>query len=255
MKYKPRLAAASKVAGWHLIASISLAVISATIVFGFWYPYPYRELSGGRELFLLIITVDVICGPLLTLVLFNPKKSHREIALDLSIVALLQLIALGYGTWTTWQARPLYLALEKDRFKVVMSADLRQEDLAQLPEELAPSLFGGVKTVALRAPVSAEERNRVLFESIETGRDYAEHPEFYIPYQGAAALKSLDRAKPLDTFFARYPEQKVAAEKLAEKNAANLGDWRYLPVLGRQDWIALLDQKGSVQGFLKGDGF
>ena len=29
----------------------------------------------------------------------------------------------------------------------------------------------------------------------------------------------------------------------------------YLPVVGRQDWVAVLDAKGQIQGFLKGDGF
>jgi hypothetical protein len=32
-------------------------------------------------------------------------------------------------------------------------------------------------------------------------------------------------------------------------------EWKYLPVLGREDWIALLDQSGMIRGFLKGDGF
>ena len=29
----------------------------------------------------------------------------------------------------------------------------------------------------------------------------------------------------------------------------------YLPVVGRQDWVAVLDQQAQIQGFLKGDGF
>lgn len=246
---------ALKMTGWHLLCSIAFAMISAGVVFGFWYPYPYRELSGGRELFLLIIGIDAICGPLMTFILFNPKKSRRELWLDLSIVAALQLSALAYGAWTTWQARPVYLALEKDRFKVVMSADLDKSALRQLPAELAPLPFGGIKIVALRPPSSIEEKNKVLFESIEIGRDYAERPEFYIPYEGSAAMKSLDRAKPLEDFFQRYPDQRLIASEIAGKNTAKLSEWKYLPVVGRQDWVALLNERGAIQGFLKGDGF
>lgn len=255
MKIDARFRAASRVAGWHLLCSVALALLSAAVVLGLWYPYPYRELSGGRELFLLLIGVDVVCGPLLTLVLFNPRKSRRELWLDLSIVAVLQLAALAYGMWTAWQARPLYLALEVDRFKVVMSADIDHAALVALPSSLTPMPFGGVRTIALRAPKSVEEKNEVLFAAIEGGRDYAERPDFYVPYEGAAALKALERAKPLEAFLKKYPDQRSAVELLANETHAVTADWKYLPVVGRQDWVALLDKEAKIQGFIKGDGF
>ena len=67
-----RFQAALKAALVHLSGSLLVAVMAASLVFGLWYPYPYRELSGGRDLFFLVVAVDVVCGPLLTLVLFNP---------------------------------------------------------------------------------------------------------------------------------------------------------------------------------------
>lgn len=255
IKSDSRFRPASKAAGIHLFCSLALAILAALVVLGLWYPYPYRELSGGRELFLLMVGVDVVCGPLLTFVLFNPAKPRRELWLDLGLVALLQLLALCYGIWTAWQARPVYLAMEVDRFKVVMSADIDHEALKPLPVELQPLPFGGVRTVALRRPVSVEEKNGVLFEAIEGGRDYAERPEFYVPYKGAAAMATLQRAKPLEPFFQKYPERLSEAEDLARVKNSKLIDWRFLPVVGRQDWVALLDGDGHIQGFLRGDGF
>lgn len=255
MNFDARFRVAARAAGIHLLCSAALALAAAVVVLGLWYPYPYRELSGGRELFLLIIAVDVVCGPLLTLVLFNPAKPKRELWLDMGLVVLLQVLALGYGIWTTWQARPLYLALEVDRFKVVMSADIDHEALKRLPADLRPLTFGGVRTVALRPPLDVQEKNKVLFQAIEGGRDYAERPEFYVQYQGEAALASLKRAKPLETFFQKYPDQKSIAEALARKRNGELKDWQLLPVTGRQDWVALLDKNGHIQGFIKGDGF
>jgi hypothetical protein len=123
MKLPPRVIAATNAAGIHLLCSLLIAALAGGLVFGLWYPFPYRELSGGRELFLLIIAVDVVCGPLLTLVLFNPTKPRGELWRDLGLVALIQLGALGYGLWTVWQARPLFLVQEVDRFKVVAAPD------------------------------------------------------------------------------------------------------------------------------------
>lgn len=250
-----RLQAAAKVAGWHFLLSVTISLIIAAIVFGAWYPYPYRELSGGRELFWIVVIVDVICGPLMTLILFNPKKSRRELILDISLVTAIQISALVYGTWTTWQARPSYLVLEVDRFKVISTAALDPAALDTLPQSLSPPVFGGVKTVALRPPKSIQEKNKVLFESIELGFDYAERPEFYIPYEDGAARKALERAKSVDIFLKRYPAQRKTAETISKDQSIPLNDLRYLPVMGRQDWIALLDKEGKIRGFLKGDGF
>ncbi len=95
----------------------------------------------------------------------------------------------------------------------------------------------------------------MLFESVEGGRDYGERAEFYLPYEGNAALKSLQRAKPLAVFLQKYPEQKDAALSIEHEKSGDMKQWLYLPVRAREDWIAILDNKGVIMGFLKGDGF
>ena len=55
-----RFRAAAIVSSIHLIFSLVVAFLAGVLVFGLWYPFPYRELSGGRELFLLIVSVDVV---------------------------------------------------------------------------------------------------------------------------------------------------------------------------------------------------
>lgn len=250
-----RFKAAFKASTIHLGASLFVAAVSAVFVFGLWYPYPYGELAGGRELFLLIVSVDVVCGPLLTLVLFNPTKRHKELVRDLSLVFFIQLGALIYGVYTVWIARPLFLVQEIDRFKVVQSTSLDANSLGALSNELKPSLLVGPRVVAIREPMDVAERQKVLFESVNGGRDYAERPEFYLPYEGANALKSLKRARPLAVFLQKQPAQLAAATELAKQKNADIAQWMYLPVVARQDWVAVLDKQGQIQGFLKGDGF
>ena len=232
-----------------------IAAVAAILVFGLWYPFPYRELAGGRELFVLIVLVDIVLGPLLTLVLFAPSKIPKELWRDLTIVVMLQLIGLGYGAWTVWQARPLFLVAEVDRFKVISRPVLEQGSLDVLPHRLQPRSFSGPLITAIRDPKDANEKNTVLFESIQGGRDYGERPDFYIPYEGAAALKGLKRARPLEPFLQKYPLQRKSALELANKAGLRLDSVVYLPIIARQEWIALLNERGVVIGFLKGDGF
>ena len=91
---------ALKSAGWHLLISLSVAGLAALLVFKVWYPYPYAELTGGLSLYKLVVAVDIVCGPLLTLILSSPKKTGRARAVDFSLTGAIQLAALVYGLHT-----------------------------------------------------------------------------------------------------------------------------------------------------------
>lgn len=246
-----RYKSAAKAMGWHFGASLLVALAVAMLVFAVWFPYPYRQLAGGTELFFLVMGVDLVCGPLLTFVLYNPAKPKRELLMDLSIVVVLQLAALAYGIWTVHTARPLYLVHELDRFKVIALADVDASELTKLPEALQSQLFKGPQTVGLR-DMSKEEREKVMFESVQGGRDYGERPSFYAKYDG---IKAYEKAKPIGDFVKKHPARQDDLNKLVGSSAQAAAQWRYLPVIARQDWVAVLDAKGEIVGYLQGDGF
>ena len=89
-----------KASGIHLGISLVLAVLAGALVFGLWYPYPYREISGGRELFLLLVSVDVVLGPLITLAIFDRRKPGRELIRALCIWFLNTVVLLWCMRWT-----------------------------------------------------------------------------------------------------------------------------------------------------------
>lgn len=255
MRLKERAIAAAL----HLVATLAVALLAALLVFFVWYPPPYSELSGGKELFFLVVVVDVICGPLLTAVLFNSVKPRQELWRDLGLVALIQFAALGYGLHTVWLVRPVFLVMEIDRFKVVAVPDLDasalRADVKNLPVALRPGFCSGPVVVAIREPVDEKERQMVMFESLRGGADYALRPNFYLSYEGEAAKKSLARARPLSVFLEKQPSQKGEAEAMAAAKSTTISQWMYVPVVGRKDWVAILNNQGGIEGFLPGDGF
>lgn len=255
MNFTARLKSAWPAAAVHFVASLLVASVAAGLVFGLWFPGAYRNMAGGTELFFLIVSVDVVCGPLLTLVLFDPLKRRRELVLDLSIVAVVQLAALLYGLWTVWQVRPLYLPFEMDRFKVVALHDLRGADTSKLPAQLQPSLLKGPQQVGLRPPKDSAERNRVLLDALAGGADYGERPDFYIPFDAETASKTLSRSRSVMEFLARYPEQNSALDEVAKKLNEPIQKLRYLPITARKNWIAVLTPTGQIAEFVPGDGF
>ncbi|WP_418648403.1 hypothetical protein ACNQFN_07280 [Thauera butanivorans] len=254
-----RARAAIRAALFHFLGSLLAAAMAAALVLWVWFPHPYDLLSGGRQLFLIVVGVDVVCGPLLTLVLFNPQKSRRELIADMSLVVLMQLAALAYGLHTTHEARPLFLVHEVDRFRVITLGDYGGADvgeaIALLDAPLRPHWLKGPATVGIRDPRDAQERQTVMLESVLGGRDYSQRPEFYVPYDAAYQAKALARAKPLRAFIARYPATAGDAAGLLNGYGVTADDVLFLPVLHRQDWVAVLDRSAGILGFLPGDGF
>lgn len=255
-----RMRAAARAVLIHFVISVVVASMAASLVFLAWYPHPYGLLSGGRDLFLVLVSVDVVCGPLLTLVLFNPRKVRIELLADLGLVALTQMFALLYGLHTAYVARPLFLVHEIDRFRVITVGDFGDIDvhgaLATLPRALRPHWLTGPIVVGIRAPKDESERREVMLEAIAGGRDYAQRPDFYIPYGTSAShVRVLARAKSLKGFIKRYPETYDAAVTLLKRQSIGLEDAYFLPVMHRQDWVAVLDGSARILGFLPGDGF
>ena len=158
---------ALKNAAWHLLISLILAGLAALLVFGVWYPYPYAELTGGLALYKLVISVDIVCGPLLTLILASPSKKLKERIVDFSLIGMIQLAALIYGLYSVSLARPVVAAFETDRINVVTAAEINVNDLSHAPKDLQDLSLFGVRRVGLREATSPNEANQSLDLSLK----------------------------------------------------------------------------------------
>jgi len=239
----------------HLGLSLLVALVCAALIFGLWYPTPFRQIAGGDELFLLIVSVDVIIGPLITLAVFDTRKPRKELVRDLTVVAVLQFGALAYGAYTLALARPAVVALEGSRLRVLPAVVFDGEALAKAPEGLRSLSWTGPMTVAAQVPDDPQERMKAIDMAL-AGIDVGARPELWLAPQRtgvafAAALLPLDRLKD------RYPDgtrQLADAIAATGRPATELG---YLPLLSRRsDWVALVDkQSGAIVGYAPFDGF
>lgn len=240
-------------AGVHLLISAAIAGVAAAVVFGLWYPGAYREMSGGRELFLLVTSVDVVLGPLLTLVAFNLKKPRRELRRDLAIIGLLQLSALVYGLHTTYAVRPVALVFEVDRFKVVADDDVRKLELPAAAEGFRQLSLTGPRTLGARQAAEGDERNEALFLSLE-GWDIGQRPSFWEPYDRSRP-RALERSRPISALLAHQTTRKAELSQAIAEAGLDPATARFLPVMARGDWVALMTPEGDVAGFAPFDGF
>ncbi len=228
----------------------------AALIFGLWYPGPYRALAGGTALFLLIAAVDVVMGPLLTLVVFNPAKPRRELRRDLGTVAVLQIAALAYGAWTMAAARPTHLAFEVDLFRVVTAADLAQSSLQEAPPELRRLPWTGPVLIGALPPRNPDEQYESIMRGL-AGQHLAATPRYWVAFD---TLRDQARAKAqplqvLEQAGKLNPAQREALQAAARQPAvAQPPMW--LPVVGRHaTWLALLGPDGTPAAFVDIDPY
>lgn len=239
----------------HLGLSCLVAAMLAAMVFLVWYPSPFSDMSGGRELFFLVVSVDVVLGPLITFAIFNLRKPRRELRRDLAIVALLQLAGLAYGMHTVWAVRPGYIVFEVDRFVVIRPVDLDDGALESAPDGLRSLPRFGPEFIAAELPSDPMQAAKSMDLAFQ-GRDISTQPSTWRPYTTAVPAV-LKRAKPLANL--RRDQPRHAAQIDAAAAAAGLPPDRlaYLPIVSRRtEWVALIDnQSAKVVGYLPFGGF
>ena len=244
-----------RAAGIHLCLSLAVAALAAWLVFALWYPYPYREISGGRALFALVTGVDVVLGPLMTLVVFNRAKRRREKLLDFSVIGVLQLAALGYGLWTVAQARPVHLVFNYDRFTVAHAAEVEPEALVRAPQDLRSLPWTGPTPISLR-PLSPQESTDVTLAEL-AGAPAAARPELWQSYAaGRAAV--LAAAKPASELARRFADRSAEIAQALQRTGRHTEDLAYLPLAARNEqfWTVIIDGKNAeILGFLALDSF
>lgn len=242
--------------GLHLSLSALVALLAGAVVFGLWYPYPYREISGGQSLFWLVVAVDIVLGPVLTWIVFDRRKPRTELVRDLSVIALLQLSALVYGLVSVYQARPVYLVHEVDRFVVVSAADVDPADLPKAAPEFQQLPWAGVRLIGVRESRNGEERLETLTLAL-AGKDMSLRPSYWQTLSEDNKTAIRQRAKPLRDLRNRSATDATTVDHWVSEQSTAIDQLVFLPMVGRgKYWSAVMDARTlELVGYLPIDGF
>lgn len=241
--------------GWHLLASTAVALVVAVLVLGVWFPGAYRYMAGGLGLLGLILAVDVVLGPMLTFVVFNTKKSQSHLRRDITAIALIQLAALAYGIYTVYWARPVVLAFEGDRFRVLSAADIVTAELPEALPELRTLSWLGPKTVGVRKSRKGAERTESISAAVFSGVDTSQRPKFWTSYEETERNSAVAAGRSLDQLVEQYPESSISVQAFLQVHELTNQSAKFLPVFAKSDAVAILSPDGSVIGFLPYDGY
>ncbi len=233
----------------HLL--ISLAVVSSVITYAviIWYPDIYSQTDEFIAILWLLATVDITLGPLLTAVVFKPQK--KSLKFDLSVIALLQMVALSYGVNTLFTARPVFIVFNIDRLTVVSAVDIPISERQRASPDYQKFSYTGPILVGSHLPDDPQERERILTLSILNHVDLAQLPQNYVPYEQVTHAV-LNQLKSFDVLIKHKPEyQAVIQTALSKLHVANTAVG-YLPVIAKsKDTIAVISREnGQVLKYL-----
>lgn len=231
-------------AGTHLLISVAIAAAVITIMLGVWYPGPLFEAAGGSGLLYILVGVDVILGPLLTLIVF--KSGKRGMKFDLTMIGLVQIAALVYGVYIVFLARPAFIVFVKDRFELVTAVELDPEKLAaaKYPEFRAPG-WTGPMLVAADTPADPKERDK-LNEAALAGLDLQHFPRYYAPY-AERTREVLAKAGNIARLRAAEPASAKVVDKYLSTSGTREEDVRVLMLRTRFAWVVVLIDPKTAQ--------
>ena len=159
----------------HLAGSAVVIATLLVVVCVFWYPSPYFDYEGAIAPVRVLIGVDLVLGPLLTLLVFKPGK--RLLWLDMTMIFLLQAAAFGYGTHALWSQRPLVVAFAVDSFVLVPAAELAD---SKWPDWLLENRPLRGPAVVYAEPKGGDYAMKVMLEGAP---DIHKLPEQYRPLE------------------------------------------------------------------------
>jgi hypothetical protein len=183
--------------GIHLLISAAIAAAALFVTLRIWYPPPLFRAEGGNDLLLTLIAVDVVIGPLITLIIF--KLGKPGLRFDLTVIALAQAAALAYGCHVMFVARPVYIALVDEQFETVRANDLDPADVAQaaLPAFRSVPIDGPV-FVAVELPKDIAALRGIISAMGQDGKFVQHLPKYYVPYSDLRK-QAVEKSRPLET--------------------------------------------------------
>lgn len=105
----------------HLAISGVIFVAIVLLLSLAWYPGPLMDAGGWHGLS-IVFWVDMVLGPLLTLIVYNTAK--KSLPLDMSLIALVQISALTWGLIQIHGERPVVQLLTEEGLLLVTQSDL-----------------------------------------------------------------------------------------------------------------------------------
>lgn len=226
------LLAKLKAFGIHL--SISVAVFAGIIAacMTLWYPPPYFWIDGGIQVTRIAALVDIVLGPLLTLVVYRPGK--HSLKRDLAVIGALQIAFLAWGVGVLHREKPLLVAFigyPTERF-----FPIPQQYLADSKRPIAELLALSTERPALaaiRMPADRNQARELVRTQLQGLPSVFRQTERYEKLEGAHLEEVFKVARSKERIAMVWPEAVASTERFAAERGKAFDDFVFVPLHGR----------------------
>jgi hypothetical protein len=226
----------------HLTLSAAVALAVFLPIYFYWYPDVLFEGAGGRDLFFLIVGVDITLGPLITLIIFKPGK--KGLLFDLIVIGIMQTAALVYGVYTLFESRPVHIAFVIDRFEVVRANGFPPGELEKGTKGNEKLSWTGPTLIGVKLPTDADEQFNLMISGFG-GVDAQYYPRYYVPYADIRA-DVVKQSRPLEVLRKRNPERAGEIAQVLGTIGRKEEDVKFVPMrAGKYDLTVFVDAKSG----------
>ena len=233
-----------RAAGIHFSLSALVFVVALYLILAHWFPGFHFVVDGGWQGTRLVAAVDLVLGPTLTLLIFNPLKARRLIVFDLACIGMAQLAALGWGFYAIHSQRPVSVNFYDGTFSSITAEPIEAE---KYPLSILDALSDRKPALIYVAPpANVDEQTRAAMMEMVGGA-----PEYADPLRFKKFLPNWDtvraRAKPLTVPDKERPEFALARAEFLAKRGGAVADYLYFPFSGRYGECTLaFSQQGEL---------
>jgi hypothetical protein len=224
-----------KAFGLHLLASTTvLTLIFGSLYLG-WYRWPGWYLADVSQVVFVMAGVDVVVGPLLTFVIARSSKPRRELARDIAMIVIVQLIALIYGSASIWNGRPLYYAFSETVLQLVQAYDIGADELAlahRQHAELVPHWYSLPRWIWAPLPQDPQEREKIVHSAVSGGDDVISMPRYYKRWEQGLPELRMQLKKVDDLAYFTVADKKILKERMRAAGLA-MDQPNSMPLTGR----------------------
>jgi hypothetical protein len=216
-----------RAAALFLALSLAIAALVYLPIHYLWYPGALFAQAGGRQLFLLIVGIEMVLGPLIVFIIYRPGK--KGLVFDIVVLSLLQAAALGFGIWVLFESRPAYVVFVRDRFELVRANEIGEQELAKARGAFADIPLAGPRTVGAELPKDPDEQFRLAMSAMSGAADVQNFPQYYVPYDDVRGYVLLV-AKPIARLRELNPGRGVDIDRIVRDHGGAEDGLRFLPM-------------------------
>jgi len=233
----------------HIGISIAIFLCLLALLLGYWYKPPFFDLEDGPRAVQIIIFVDLVLGPLLTLIVFKPGKPGLKF--DLTLIAVFQLSALIYGMWMVQIARPVTVFLSYDALYIVSYRTIKE---SHIPKADIDKIIGLEPTFFyIDLPKGQPGSVSDSMQAFKEGRAIEYIYSYAAPLSFSNKKQTSTIAIDIEQYTASNNEWSAILQNFMAIHKRTFATTTFLPIKGRRgNYILAVDNKdGEIIDYLQ----